>query len=560
MAEQELEKLRRPVTILFSDIKGSTPYAERKGDLEYMAMINRHNRLLFPMIENEGGVVVKTMGDAIMARFDDPVGAVRAAAGMQRILEEERRGKPENEQIKIRVGLHTGLGLIKEDDVFGDVVNAAARVQHAAEADQILITDVLYDAALEAGFECAKMGRAELKGKAEPIDLYVVAWSASATQQLVAEVQAQHERKLKVLRRQKEQLEEEFERAREQWRNERRNLNSEIEELEESVERAREGAKAQVSEDLYSELRFQLEEAVRLRQQSEADLILAEQKFESERNNLKAQIASMQTSVVDAMERLNNPTRVAAAVREQVEIRLREAKQEWQLQWEGERKRFTAEIARLKNAGGRVGDEKKDAARRAVLERLGKLPAGLSRSSSAIDQLEREYQNAKIQWETEREHLNLKVRKLEVEIDRAKNSMRNEIFHEMRSEYEPRLAEANRERSRLEQDLQNANSELASQRERLTARITQLERALPEAQEAVRKQVMAELQAQSDVKVDEAIRVRARLERKLQEAADEWELERRRLKKQITALEEDLKDARETAFRAQKAGGSAIGE
>src|SRR5438477_9679435 len=173
-AEQELEKLRTPMTILFSDIKGSTAYAEKRGDVEYMAMINRHNSLLFPVIEAEGGVIVKTIGDAIMARFDDPVAAVRAGAGMQRMLEEERKAKPELEPIRIRVGLHTGLGLIKDGDVFGDVVNAAARVQHAAETEQVLITDVLYDAAKEAGFECAKMGRAELRGKAEPIDLYAV--------------------------------------------------------------------------------------------------------------------------------------------------------------------------------------------------------------------------------------------------------------------------------------------------------------------------------------------------------------------------------------------------
>jgi class 3 adenylate cyclase len=150
-ADLELEKLRTPVTILFSDIKGSTSYAEKKGDLEYMAMINRHNSILFPVIEAEGGIIVKTIGDAIMARFDDPVAAVKAGAGMQRALEEDRRGRPEIEQIRIRVGLHTGLGLIKEGDVFGDVVNAAARVQHAAETEQVLITDVLYEAAQKAG-------------------------------------------------------------------------------------------------------------------------------------------------------------------------------------------------------------------------------------------------------------------------------------------------------------------------------------------------------------------------------------------------------------------------
>src|SRR3989454_7802088 len=92
-AEQGLERLRTPMTILFSDIKGSTAYAEKKGDVEYMSMINRHNSILFPVIEREGGRVVKTIGDAILACFQDPVAAVKAAAGMQRVLVDDRRGR-----------------------------------------------------------------------------------------------------------------------------------------------------------------------------------------------------------------------------------------------------------------------------------------------------------------------------------------------------------------------------------------------------------------------------------------------------------------------------------
>src|SRR6267142_1601310 len=263
IADQELEKMRTPVTILFSDIKGSTAYFEKKGDLEGMAMINRHNGVLFPVIEGEGGRIVKTIGDAIMACFEDQVAAVKAAVGMQRALEEDRKGREEIEQIHIRVGLHHGLGLLKEGDVFGDVVNAASRVQHQAQTEQILITDALLDAAKSAGFECARMGRAELKGKDEPIDLYAVAWSESATQQLIEQVQTKYELKLKDLRKQQEQLEEDFETARDQWRTERRNLNVEIEQLEENVERARQAAQAQASEDLQSEIRFQLAEAIR---------------------------------------------------------------------------------------------------------------------------------------------------------------------------------------------------------------------------------------------------------------------------------------------------------
>ncbi len=553
-AEQELEKLRTPMTILFSDIKGSTAYAEKKGDVEYMAMINRHNSILFPVIEGAGGRVVKTIGDAILACFQDPVGAVKAAAGMQRALAEDREGRAEIDQIHIRIGLHTGLGLIKDSDVFGDVVNAASRVQHQAAVEQILITDVLLDAAKSAGFECAKMGRAELKGKDEPIDLYAVAWGETATQQLIEQVQAQYEKKLKDMKKMQDELEEDFETARDQWRAERRNLHGEIEQLEGAAERARQGARQQVSDDLQSEIRFQLEEAIRGRQQLERDLVAAQQKFEAERNYLKAQIAGMQASAVEAMERSNNPARLAVAVNEKVEARLAEAKQEWRLQWEGERKRFTAEIERLKKAAsGSAGDQRRDAARRAVLEKLGKLPPGSAPpAGKRADQWQKEFEDARIGWDTEREQLNLKIKKLEMELQRAQDKVRGEIFQEMRAQYEPQLSEANRERQRLEQEVQSLTTELANERPRLNARIEQLEKALPEAQEAARKQTSAELQTHFDAKLEETERLRSRLERKHQDAAEEWEAEARRMKKQIALLEEQLKEAREAAYKAQK--------
>src|SRR5678815_117138 len=99
--------IRTEVTILFSDIKGSTAYFERKGDVEGLAMIQYHNTLLFPVIENAGGRVVKTIGDSIMACFKDPGEAVRAAVEMQRVLNSDRADKSaEDEHIHIRVALH----------------------------------------------------------------------------------------------------------------------------------------------------------------------------------------------------------------------------------------------------------------------------------------------------------------------------------------------------------------------------------------------------------------------------------------------------------------------
>jgi class 3 adenylate cyclase len=550
-AEQELEKMRSPVTILFSDIKGSTPYFEKKGDLAGLAMVERHNGLLIPMIEEGGGRVVKTFGDGIMACFKDPVAAVQAAAAMQRVLEVDRIGRPESEQIHIRIGLHTGLGLFKDGDVFGDVVNAASRVQHQAQPDQIVITNVLLEAARAAGLQYAKLGKAELKGKDEPIDLYAVAWSDSANEQLIEEIQSQYERKLKDMKRIQDQLEEELEVAREQWRTERRRMTSEIEELEESVERARDSARQQAAETLHSELRFQLQEALSARQLAEQQLAETNAKWEAENSRLKAHIASMQATVIEAMERSNNPTRMALAIREQADARIKEASEEWQLKWEGERKRFTAEIERLKKSKS-VTEQKKETARRALLEKLGKVPAGSLEAPKSAEYWEREYEDARIRWESERDQLQLKMRKLERTLADNTDTTRSDIYQEMRASYEPKLAEEKRERLRVEQELATAAGELASERRRLNARIEQLEQSIPEAQEAVRQQITAELQADFEIKLDEFARVRARMERRLQDMSEEFESERRRDKKHIAQLEQQLKEAREAAFKSQR--------
>jgi hypothetical protein len=265
----------------------------------------------------------------------------------------------------------------------------------------------------------------------------------------------------------------------------------------------------------------------------------------------------MQAGVVDAMERANNPARVALTIREQVESRLSEAKQEWQLQWSGERRRLLAEIERLKKgaAPGAV-EEKKEAARRALLEKLGKLPAGSGGAASrTADQWEQEFEDAKIQWETDREHLNLKIKKLEMDLQLAQDGVRAELFQELQAQYEPKLAEASRERQRLELEAQAATSELSRERQRLNARIEQLERAIPEAQESARKQALAELQGEYDMRIEEANRARARLERKQQDLSEEFSAEQRRAKKQIASLQEQLKEAKDAVYNAQKGSG-----
>jgi class 3 adenylate cyclase len=540
--------MRAEVTILFTDIKGSTSYFERKGDVEGLAMIQHHNKLLFPVIEREGGRVVKTIGDAIMACFKDPVGAIRAAVEMQQVLHSDRGRTPsEDEHIHVRVALHMGPGLEKDNDVYGDVVNATAKVQQQCEPDQILITDVLLDAARQAGFQCARLGRAEIKGKDEAIDVFAVAWSSSASEQLLEEVQRQYEVRLKETRRQKEQLEEELESSREQWRTERRRLSGEIEELEAEVERGQEAAGQHATEDLQAQIRFQLDEATAMKQQLEQELVDAQARWEIERKRLRDQIDSLHGAALEAMEHTNNPARLALAVREQVDAKLKDAKVDWQFQWEGERRRLLAEIDRLKSAGN--ADEKKDAARRAVLQKLGKLPAGTVKTQ---DDIQREFVEAKNQWDVEREQLTVQVRQLERQVQHNRDSLRQEIFQELRAQYEPKIEAYEHERKRLRDDLEAASHQLADERQRFMARIDHLEQSIPEGQEAVRAQVTAELRADFERKLEEVKRVKARAERRAQDATEEVQAAYRRATKEVARLQAELKEAREAAFRAQR--------
>jgi len=134
-----IKKSRKQVTILFSDIEHSTRHWERRGDVNARMLLDRHNRLLFPVIRKFNGRIIKTLGDAIMASFSKPENAVLAGIAIQQQLDAERK-KDKYFSLRTRIGIHTGQGIVEYDDVFGDVVNVAAKVEHSAKASQILIT------------------------------------------------------------------------------------------------------------------------------------------------------------------------------------------------------------------------------------------------------------------------------------------------------------------------------------------------------------------------------------------------------------------------------------
>lgn len=176
--EQLKEKFSQDVTVMFTDIKGSTSFFETYGDIEGRLMVQKHNEMLFPLVEKNKGRVIKTIGDAIMASFEDPVAAVHSAIDMQETLfEYNKQKKGKKDRIHIRIGINTGEGLVEQHDIFGDVVNVAARVESLSEPDQIMISAPVYDEVRKTDdIICRYASQTKVKGKEAPIEVFRVVW------------------------------------------------------------------------------------------------------------------------------------------------------------------------------------------------------------------------------------------------------------------------------------------------------------------------------------------------------------------------------------------------
>jgi len=174
---KELENFRRSVAVLFTDIQGSTAYYEKFGDVAGFAMVHECNRLLEKVVEQHNGRVIKNIGDAIMACFDNCGKCVQSTIEMQQKLKALNSCKREDDWTRVRIGAHYGPGIVKSDDVFGDVVNVASRVQSVALPEQILISDSLFKEVANCSFDIASLGRFQLKGKIEERELYEVRWN-----------------------------------------------------------------------------------------------------------------------------------------------------------------------------------------------------------------------------------------------------------------------------------------------------------------------------------------------------------------------------------------------
>jgi class 3 adenylate cyclase len=179
VAEIDQEILRshtREVTLLFTDIVGSTAFYSRWGDITGRQMVLVSTDLLFPLIGKYEGRIIKTIGDSIMAAFDRPDRAVDCTVAMQRAIVDHNATATASLCFQVRMGLHHGTAVLDDRDVFGDAVNTAARVETRANGGEILLTGAVRDKLESPEPGLVFVGRESIRGREDPVDLYQVDW------------------------------------------------------------------------------------------------------------------------------------------------------------------------------------------------------------------------------------------------------------------------------------------------------------------------------------------------------------------------------------------------
>jgi len=166
---------RRLAAIVAVDVAG---YSRLMGVDEEgtLAQLKGHRQALVdPKIEEHRGRIVKTTGDGMLVEFASVVDAVRCAVEVQRGMSERNGRVSVDKRIEFRVGINLGDIIIEDDDIYGDGVNIAARLEGIAEPGGICISRQAHDHLFEKlSFTCEKLGLRNLKNIAKPVEVYSV--------------------------------------------------------------------------------------------------------------------------------------------------------------------------------------------------------------------------------------------------------------------------------------------------------------------------------------------------------------------------------------------------
>ena len=169
---------RKLAAIMFTDMMGYSALTQKNEALA-LELLQGKRRLLRPIFSKHEGKEIKTIGDAFLVEFASSVRAAHCAVEMQKVLADHNSAAPPERQIRIRIGLHVGDVVHEENDVFGDAVNIASRIEPLAPPGGICVSeDVARQIQNKIELPVLKLGKGELKNIQLPVDIYriVLPW------------------------------------------------------------------------------------------------------------------------------------------------------------------------------------------------------------------------------------------------------------------------------------------------------------------------------------------------------------------------------------------------
>ena len=188
MPAQPIE--RKLAAIFAADIAGYSRLMGEDEEGTHAAVIELRREVIAARIDEHHGRIVKLTGDGFLAEFASVVDAVRCAIEIQRAMADRNEGAPADRRIEFRIGVNIGDIIVETDDIYGDGVNLAARLEALAEPGGICVSRVVRDQVrdkLDVGFD--DIGEQQVKNIARPLRVYRVRGATGAAQPLPAPAQ-----------------------------------------------------------------------------------------------------------------------------------------------------------------------------------------------------------------------------------------------------------------------------------------------------------------------------------------------------------------------------------
>jgi adenylate cyclase len=182
-----MPSVRRLTAILAADVAGYSRLmgADEEGTHERLKALRRE--LVDPKIAEHRGRIVKTTGDGMLVEFASVVDAVRCAVEVQQAMPERNTGVAADNRIELRIGINLGDVIVEPDDLYGDGVNIAARIEALADAGGVFVSNTVYDQIRDRlPFVFEDLGEQQVKNIARPVRVYRVRDTGAAKSPLAS--------------------------------------------------------------------------------------------------------------------------------------------------------------------------------------------------------------------------------------------------------------------------------------------------------------------------------------------------------------------------------------